>query len=192
MNRLMLVDDEQNVLSALRRVLEHSEALEALELESFNDPRAAMARLDEAPFDVVISDYRMPHVDGVALLSHALAVQPDCVRLILSAQADMSALVRAINEAKIDRFLAKPWDENVLIETLLDAFAHHAALAEEHRFADIQRRQFGLISDEEQQRRELERESPGITRVNWGPEGEVLLDEEADPGRLESGRHSPL
>lgn len=182
MNRLMLVDDEQNVLNALRRVFEHSEALEALEFECFSDPKAAMARLDEAPFDVVMSDYRMPHVDGVALLSHALAVQPDCVRLILSAQADMSALVRAINDAKIHRFLAKPWDEDILIETLLDAFAHHAVLAEEHRFADIQRKQFGLISDEEQARRELERESPGITHVKWGPDGEVLLDDEADPG----------
>lgn len=179
MNRLMMVDDEENVLRALRRVLERSKDLAPLEFECFTDPRAAMARLSEAPFDVVMSDYRMPSVDGVTLLSHALVEQPDCVRLILSAQADMGALVRAINDAQIHRFLPKPWDERALIDVLAEAFRLHAELLEEHRFADAQRLQAGVISAEEEARRELERQAPGITRVKWGPDGEVLLDDDA-------------
>jgi DNA-binding NtrC family response regulator len=178
MNRLMMVDDEENVLRALRRVLERSKPLAPLEFECFTDPLAAMVRLSEAPFDVVMSDFRMPTVDGVTLLSHALAQQPDCVRLILSAQADMSALVRAINDAKIHRFLPKPWEESALIEALAEAFKLHAELLEERRFADAQRLQSGVITAEEEARRELERQTPGITRVKWGPDGEVLLDDD--------------
>ncbi|WP_417070900.1 response regulator [Niveibacterium terrae] len=180
MNRLMMVDDEENVLRALRRVLERAPELAPLEFECFTDPRAAMARLTEAPFDVVMSDFRMPDADGVSVLSHALAEQPDCVRLILSAQADMGALVRAINDARIHRFLPKPWDEDTLIGALAEAFRHHAEQIEERRFADAQRLQSGVISAEEEARRELERQTPGITRVKWGPNGEVLLDDDPD------------
>lgn len=56
MNRLMLVDDEGNVLKALRRMLERSKGLDTLDLECFSGPRKAIARLAQAPFDVVISD----------------------------------------------------------------------------------------------------------------------------------------
>jgi len=178
MNRLMLVDDEENVLRALARLIQRSEALRPLELESFCDPLAAMRRLSEAPFDVVVSDYRMPLADGVAVLSHARAEQPDTVRLILSAQADMGALVRAINDAQIFRFLGKPWDDRVLVDSFVEAFQEHARLVKERQLADAQRMQTREITVEEHARRQIEREAPGITKVRWGPNGEVLLDDD--------------
>lgn len=80
--------------------------------------------------------------------------------MILSAQADMVALVCAINDAQIYRFQPKPWDEKTLVSVLKDAFLRRAELIKERRLANAQRVQFGQISPEEEARQELEREAP--------------------------------
>lgn len=178
MNRLMIVDDEVNVLSALRRLLERNKDAMPLEIECFSDPVAAMARLSVAPFDAILCDYRMPGVDGVQVLMHAKAVQPDSVRLILSAQADLGALIRAINDAQIFRFLSKPWDDSDLALALAEAFRTRTDVLDERRLADAERVRTGSLSEEQRVQRELEREEPGITHVSRDQDGAVLLDED--------------
>lgn len=181
--RVMLVDDEQNILNALRRLFSSFSAEEAcrsrFQVEVFTSPDEALKRAGEGDaFDLVISDYRMPEIDGVAFLKAFRAIQPHAERLILSGYADLEALMGAINQAQIFRFIAKPWRDLELKSAIAQALAHHDLLLENQRLADQVRMQHGVISKQEMALRRLEEESPGITKVHWGPDGSVILDED--------------
>lgn len=136
MYRILLVDDEQNILSALRRELQSDYALEA-----FDSPREALQRCRDVRFDLVIADYRMPEMDGVEFLKHFGELHPDAVRLMLSGQADFDALVGTVNEVHIYRFIDKPWDKTGLAATLAEALAHREQILENRRLAERYRRQ---------------------------------------------------
>ena len=111
MQRLMMVDDEENVLSALQRVCRGQKQWE---IEIYNDPEVALSRAQTANFDLFLSDYRMPQMNGVQFLSKVKELQPDAMRLIISGQTDREGLMGAINEAQIYRFIDKPWQEHDL------------------------------------------------------------------------------
>ena len=121
MYRVLLVDDESNILSALRRSLAAIDARrldgDALTFELFTSPEAAIARADEQDFDLVISDYRMPSMNGVEFLRRVTEIQPAVPRMIVSGFADRDAIIAAVNEVHLTRFLEKPWND----ETLRDA-----------------------------------------------------------------------
>ena len=102
--RVLCVDDEQNVLDALERNLG-----EFYEVITANGGEAGIAALGEqGPFDVVISDMRMPGMNGAVFLSHARRIAPDTVRFLLTGQSDAQAARDAINEGQIARYLDKP------------------------------------------------------------------------------------
>lgn len=170
---LLLVDDEPNILSALTRVF----ASEPYAIETFTDPTAALARARQAEFDLVLSDYRMPEVDGVSFLTIFRTLQPDCARLILSGYADIDALLGSINDAWIFRFICKPWHDGELRATVAQALAHRAVLLENRRLADRVRAQEELLHRQQRELERLERENPGITRVRHGNDGSILLDD---------------
>ncbi|QPF75930.1 response regulator [Roseateles sp. DAIF2] len=181
--RILLVDDEPHILSALQRSLRLG--LRELdlhwELEPHADPRAALARAGDCAFSLVLSDYRMPQLDGVALLSRLRELQPDCVRVILSGQADQQALLAAINEAQIARFIAKPWVDAELIAALRELLAQRERRLETEALADAMRRQRGELSAQELEQRRLERLEPGLTRVRWDSDGSVIMDDGPQP-----------
>ncbi len=175
---LLLVDDEPLVLRALERQLRGilRSPHPAYRIEAYTRPAEALRRAHEAEFDVVVSDYRMPEMNGVAFLRAFRVLQPGAARLILSGHADLGALVDAVNEAGIMRFLAKPWDEAELVFAIENALAERRLLLENQHLADELRAGRDRLSRQEAELRRLERECPGITRVSWGPHGEVLLD----------------
>lgn len=181
--RIMLVDDEDSVLKALVRLLRavpcgDGNKVYRLEVETFGSPQLALERAEHTTFDLILTDYRMPKMDGVELLRRIKAIQPDAVRLILSGYADLNALVRAINEVQIYRFIAKPWNDYELVATIAQALAHRELLLENRQLADQARLERGQLTREEIEARRLESMEPGITQVNWGPDGSVILDPE--------------
>ncbi len=180
MPSIMLVDDEANVLRALRRVLSQGSPLRLPldDIELFESPAQALERLHNRAFDLILSDYRMPKMDGIAFLSASRQIQPDAARLILSAHADLRGLVGAINEAGITRFIMKPWDDLDLCVAIAEALEQRSLVLENRRLADEVRLARGVISRQELELRRLEEESPGITKVNWGPDGSVLLNDD--------------
>ncbi|MEO8487505.1 MAG: response regulator [Betaproteobacteria bacterium] len=179
MSRLLLVDDEPNVLSALRRMCMNAAALPALDdphVTTFTSPADALYYLRSHPVDLVISDYRMPGMDGAAFLSRVKDLQPETARILLSACADMDGIVRAVNEADIFRFVSKPWSDAELKASIVDVLAHRALLAENRRLADELRAQHCVVLRQKLALERLEAESPGITRVRWSEDGAVMLE----------------
>jgi DNA-binding NtrC family response regulator len=176
MKRILLVDDEINVLNALQRILRQRLGDIDVKIETYSQPVEALARIGEASFDLVISDQRMPMMTGVEFLKAVRKVQPDAVRLMLSAYSEFSAVVNAVNEAEVFRYIAKPWQPEELEEVIRLALARREQILEDKHLADEMRVQRGAMSVQELEAKRLEEEEPGITKVNWGPDGSVHLE----------------
>lgn len=181
MSHILLLDDEPGILQSLRRLLRMAPCVYGkqrfeLEIETFSSAGAALERAAHAPFDLFLTDYRMPEMDGVSFLARIKEIQPDACRLVLSGYADLNALMRAVNEVGIDRFIGKPWNDYELVAAIAQALAHRELLLENRRLADLMRLDVGDITPAEMEARMLESVEPGITRVNWGPDGSVLLE----------------
>lgn len=177
MNRLLLVDDDPNVVAALRRVL-RSRFTQALTVECFGDPFAALERLRHMHFDVILSDYRMPAMDGFEFLRQARDIQPHVIRMVLSAASDFRSIQQAINEVEVFRYLVKPWTEDEFVEQVSAALERAEHDRTERELADAMRLQQGELSPEELEIRRLEELEPGLTVVEWGPNGEVLMSDD--------------
>lgn len=160
MKRLLIVDDEPHVLYALRRLLNLHFGSRQLGVETCADPLLALQRLQEARFNVLISDYRMPQLDGVSLLARARDLDPRTVRMMLSAAAEFEAVVAAVNLAGVFRYIPKPWSEPQLLADMRAAMEFDPC---------------ACLSAGELERRRLEAMEPGITQVEWGPNGEVMM-----------------
>lgn len=140
MRHILLVDDEEDVLNAVRRQLGASECCsvleEPIELETSSSPEAALQLARQQKFDVVIADYRMPEMDGIAFLKAFRKIQQDAERILLSGQADVAMLIQAMNEAHIYRFIAKPWNIFQLVVAIRLALQHHDLILENRYLAD--------------------------------------------------------
>ncbi|MDZ7668552.1 MAG: response regulator [Gammaproteobacteria bacterium] len=127
MDNVLLVDDEENVLKGFRRSLRSrfhvdtaSSAAEALEMIGTN-----------GSYPVIVSDMRMPEMDGVELLARVKESHPDMVRVLLTGNSDQQTAVQAINRGDVFRFLNKPCPPDVLGATLATAVEHHRLLTVE-------------------------------------------------------------
>lgn len=114
---LLLVDDEPGILNALRRLLRP----EGYRILTADSGMAGLALLEQEPVDLVISDMRMPQMDGAAFLSQVRQRWPDAVRILLTGYADVSSTIAAINQGEIYRYIAKPWDDNEIVLTVRQA-----------------------------------------------------------------------
>jgi two-component system probable response regulator PhcQ len=172
MRRLLLLDDEINVLSALQRNLRSLFRDAGLQIETFTDPEQALLRCGEVGFDVVMSDYRMPGLNGADFLEMVKRLQPDAVRLVLSGSNDFGELLDVINRGEAFKFVSKPWSEAELGKTFQTAFDRHDEALAQRAAAPADP---GLTAQEQEARR-LEAEEPGITKVRRNEDGSVYLD----------------
>jgi DNA-binding NtrC family response regulator len=115
---VMIVDDEDMVITSVRAFLN----LETeYTIHGFTDPQEAAKFLETNPVDVVVSDYLMPKINGLQLLSKAKALQPEAARVLLTGHADKQSAIQAINEVGLFQFLEKPWDNNQLLLVIQSA-----------------------------------------------------------------------
>ena len=171
---ILIVDDDVSVLSALQRALRRRYGAR-LQVETQLDAVFAPKRAEAQDFDVVISDLRMPVMDGLTFLRQVAGLQPASVRMVLTGSADFETAQTAINEAGVFRYLCKPWDDDELARHLDAAIAHAVAQREQGSQAQAWQAQLEAPSPQELERRRLEEIEPGITHVEWGSQGEVLM-----------------
>src|SRR3954452_13791234 len=131
---LLVVDDEVDVLESLRhlfhrtyRVLTASSGDQALEQLRKNDVH------------LILSDQRMPGMSGDVFLSQARRLQPDAIRMLFTGYADIQAVINAVNEGQIFRYILKPWDAAELEGVIRQAAEQYDLLAERKRLiAELQ------------------------------------------------------
>jgi CheY-like chemotaxis protein len=126
--KVLCVDDEPNVLEGLSLTLRRR-----VELQTASGGAQALEILKADPsFAVIISDMRMPGMDGATFLSRARELVPDTTRLLLTGHSELNAAISAVNEGRIFRFLTKPCPPPVLLEAVESA-------AEQHRLVTAER-----------------------------------------------------
>lgn len=135
-NKLLFVDDERNVLSAYERNLRLS--YEIVCSTSANEAVEIIRRAEEEkePFAVIVSDYRMPEMDGNRFLSLARQIAPDSVRIMLTGYAEVNLAIEAVNEGSIFRFLTKPCPGDKLMNTLKSAIEQYRLIVSEKELLD--------------------------------------------------------
>ena len=133
--RILFVDDEANVLSGLRRMLRNQR--KQWEMGFANSGAEALEMMANEPFDVVVSDMRMPGIDGAELLTRISRLYPNTVRLVLSGQSEHEKIFRAIGPAH--QFLSKPCEPESLIRTIQLACGLQSHLVDESLCSAISR-----------------------------------------------------
>lgn len=111
---ILCVDDEENVLKSLKRLLLE----EDWELLIASNGELGLEILRENEVHLIIADFRMPEMTGVEFLKKAKEIRPGAIRIILSGFADVNAIVNAINEGEIYKFISKPWNDDELKITI--------------------------------------------------------------------------
>jgi DNA-binding NtrC family response regulator len=125
---ILVVDDETEILFSLRALLRRE-----FEVYTAESGAQALEVLQQHSLHVVMTDQRMPQMTGVELLSRVRSQWPETVRIIFTGYADLKAVIDAINQGEIYRYLTKPWDPDDLCTLLHDACAHYEQTGERQR-----------------------------------------------------------
>ena len=125
-SRLLLVDDEQEVLDALTRVFRKLDVT----IFTANSGQEGLDVLANECIDIVISDLRMPNMDGNQFLRKAAANYPEVIRMMLTAHTEIEQVISAINEGKIWGYMQKPWNNRELVIAVEQAIKHKNMMAE--------------------------------------------------------------
>jgi response regulator RpfG family c-di-GMP phosphodiesterase len=173
---ILLVDDELSILKALQRLFRNhgfpvktaqggAEGLEAL-------------RTSEAPIALIISDQRMPEMNGAQFLERAKSLAPEAMRFLLTGHSDLEAVVEAVNKGEIHRFMHKPWNDAELLVCVRQAVEHYCLVQENRRLAELTRRQNqelnefnrGLEQKVDERTREIQRQNAELESLCRGLE----------------------
>jgi len=125
--RILCVDDEQNVLDSFRRLLRKD-----FDLNTANSGADGIRLVEQnGPFAVVVSDFKMPGMDGVQFLTKIREIAPDTVRVMLTGQAEEKTAAKAINDGHIFRFLYKPITSSEFLKCLQEGIRHYNLITAE-------------------------------------------------------------
>ena len=130
---ILLVDDEPGILSSLRRLLRPS----GYRIHTAEGGAVGLEILEKEPIDLVISDMRMPEMDGARFLEQVRLRWPEVVRILLTGYADVSSTIAAINRGEIYRYISKPWDDNDLVLIVRDALEGRRLRVENERLLNL-------------------------------------------------------
>lgn len=191
---ILIVDDEKNIGKALERLIKKigvrafyaASGLEALDFIQNSNFKISM----------ILSDQRMPGMEGTQFLEKAKAIAPDTVRFLITGHADINAVAGAVNRGAVHRFITKPWDNDDLLEMIKAGLQHYELLVQNHSMFALAKKQNShlyMLSQElkqktEQHKRELlqkeklimqltKRLEKGVCEADYIKNIEKILDE---------------
>ena len=129
---ILIVDDETVVLAALKETLER----EKYHVVTSSSPLKALELLRTQQFAVILSDQRMPEMQGLDFLIESRKLNPRASRILITAVLSLPTIVDAINRGEIFRFVAKPWLREELTATVRNAFSRYQLIEENERLRD--------------------------------------------------------
>ena len=141
--KVLLVDDEESILNRLRRLLRG----QPYDVLLATGGAQALEIMALQPIDLVMSDARMPNMDGATFLAHVHQLYPHTTRIMLTGYADPAAIIKAINEGQIHRYISKPWHDEELLLTLRQSLAYQHS----------ERERLRLVQETDQQNEQLKR-----------------------------------
>ena len=165
-HKILVVDDEPHVTEALVRML-HREPYEVLSANTANEALEILAR---ETISVVISDEKMPGIQGAEFLALVYRDYPDTVRIMLTGHANLDLAMRAINEGQIYRFFVKPCNEQEIVYTIRQA-------VQQRELAEKSRQLLQKVKEQDFVLQWLENDNPGITKIERDSSGAIILDE---------------
>ncbi|MBR9979800.1 MAG: response regulator [Desulfatitalea sp.] len=162
---VLIVDDEIPVLKAFQRALRK----EPYTLYTVNNAKEGLTLLEAREIHLVISDYSMPVMDGLAFLKAVKTRHPHILTIMLTGHTEIQVAVQAINAAGVYKFIQKPWDDDDLKITLRRALEAMDLATERDRLLQKVKSRDAIIS-------ELERKFPGISKVQRDEDGYTILE----------------
>jgi response regulator RpfG family c-di-GMP phosphodiesterase len=114
---VLFVDDERHILSSLKRLVKPLK----LECHIAESGPEALEIMAEHNIDLIVSDMRMPEMDGATFLTEAKKIQPDTARILLTGYADIESTIKALNKGEISRYISKPWDDEEFLRTISES-----------------------------------------------------------------------
>lgn len=140
---VLIVDDEPGILSSLRRLLRPA----GYKIYTAESGQAGLVILGQEHIDLVISDMRMPEINGSQFLEQVRIRWPGTTRILLTGYADVTSTIEAINRGEIFRYIAKPWDDNDLSLIVRDALEHRRLQNENARLLVLTQAQNDELKD---------------------------------------------
>lgn len=125
--KILFVDDEKQMLTALNRVFRGK----SYSVFTANSGAEALEFIKDQAVDIIVSDMRMPEMDGATFLAESVKILPNSRRVLLTGYADQESTVRAINEGQVHQYLMKPWDNDELKKTIDSEIAEKERLDRE-------------------------------------------------------------
>ena len=165
--KILIVDDEENILHSLKRLFRKEE----YDILTAKSGAEGLEILDSHDIDLIISDLRMPIMNGVEFLAEAKRRAPDALRIMLTGHADIKAMLDAIDQGEVYRFLLKPWNDDELKLSIKQALEFYYVQKENKSLIRTVKRQDRILD-------ELEKEHPGISSVRKDPDGTIVLSVE--------------
>lgn len=156
--KVLFVDDELAILKSVKRMSRQ----EPWDVKLAESGEQALKLIQEHDFDVIVSDMRMPKMDGAALLKRSYEISPQSIRIILSGYSDAKALQEALNEAHIFKYLTKPWTNDGLRSVIEEAWQQRQSalknnsLIEESEQKNKTLSKVALIMDKKAKERDIE------------------------------------
>ena len=161
--KILLVDDEKKILNACKRVLRK----EPFTVDATTSPEEALRKIALTRYAVVISDQRMPSMVGTELLERVRHISADTIRIILTGYADIHAAVDAINRGAVYRFLAKPWNDDELRQTVRQAVSQYELVIENRRLQKLTEKQNVELKElNESLESKVEERTAEVSRLN--------------------------
>ena len=131
--KVLLVDDEESILNSLRRLLRS----QPYDVILANSGAQALEIMAQQPIDLLMTDARMPTMDGATLLAETHRLHPSITRILLTGYADLTMIIKAINEGQIHRYISKPWNDEEMLLTLRQSLAHQHSERERLRLVQL-------------------------------------------------------
>ncbi len=141
--KILCVDDEPNILSAMRRMF----MLSGFNIEEATSGAQALQKLEQQEFHLILSDMQMPEMNGAELLAQVRQRWPKVMRLMLTGTADLKTAISAINEGEIYRYLTKPWNDEELVSTVKSALERFVLIRERDNLLELTKQQNQSLAD---------------------------------------------
>jgi DNA-binding NtrC family response regulator len=122
---ILIVDDEIDILESLKQLFEVS--LKGVKVAIAESGAAALAILNSQPIDLIVTDYKMPGMNGLEFLGEARKLVPKVPRILVTAFPDLELAIRAVNDAKIENFFTKPVEPTKVIDIVRNVLAERRA-----------------------------------------------------------------